>query len=134
MAGRKHKTIRTDRARSAFLRIFSETCNVSEACRAAKIGRSAAYAWRNDDPDFAAAWADAEETAVDKLEKAAWVRATADKSDRMLEILLKAHRPEKYVDRVQHSTRDGKPLTVIELVAPPLPQSGKIDIHLGEPE
>lgn len=95
------KTIRTDRARAAFLRVFSETCNVSEACRAAKIGRSAAYQWRNDDPEFAKDWDEAEETAIDKLEKCAWDRATVDKSDRMLEILLKAHRSEKYVERTK---------------------------------
>jgi hypothetical protein len=95
------KTIRTDRARTAFISRFSETCNVSEACRAANISRCAAYAWRKDDPEFAAEWDDAEQTAIDKLEQVAWERATDDKSDRMLEILLKAHRPEKYVDRVR---------------------------------
>lgn len=97
------KTIRTVRARAAFLAVFSETCNVSEACRAANIGRSAAYEWRNDDPGFAAAWDEAEQVAVDKLEKVAWSRATKEDggSDRMLEILLKAHRPEKFIER-QH--------------------------------
>lgn len=95
----KRKTIRTDRARAAFLAVFSETCNVSEACRAANIGRSAAYAWRNDDAEFAADWDDAEQTAVDALEKVAWERAKSGKSDRMLEILLKAHRPDKFVER-----------------------------------
>jgi hypothetical protein len=93
------KTIRTDRARTAFLEVFSTTCNVSAACRAANIGRSAAYAWRNDDADFAAAWDEAEQMAIDSLEEEAWTRAKVDKSDRMLEILLKAHRPEKYVER-----------------------------------
>lgn len=98
-------TIRTDRARKAFLQAFSETCNVSEACRRANIGRRAAYDWREADPSFAAEWDEAEQEAVDMLEKAAWERATTDKSDRMLEILLKAHRPEKYVERskVDHS-------------------------------
>ena len=93
------KTIRTNRARASFLRVFSETCNVSEACRAANIGRSAAYAWRNDDPAFAAEWDEAEQIAVDKLELVARQRATDGGSDRMLEILLKAHRPDKYVER-----------------------------------
>jgi len=95
------KTIRTDRARAAFLAVLAEHCNVSEACRAARISRSAAYEWRNDDPAFAAAWDDAEQTAADTLEKVAWDRATAKKgwSDRMLEILLKAHRPEKFVEK-----------------------------------
>mgnify|MGYP000151930721 CR=1 FL=1 len=54
------KTIRTDRAREAFISTLTSTCNVSAACRAAKIGRSAAYAWRKEDEGFAASWADAE--------------------------------------------------------------------------
>lgn len=109
------RTIRTDRARTAFLEVFSETCNVSEACRAADIGRASAYEWRDEDESFAKAWAEAEETAIDKLEKAAWDRATTDKSDRMLEILLKAHRPEKYVERskVEHGGADGAPINVV---------------------
>lgn len=93
------KTIRTDRAREAFLAKLAESCNVALSCRAAGIGRSAAYAWRNDDPDFAAAWEEAEQTAADALEQEAWERATVDKSDRMLEILLKAHRPDKFVEK-----------------------------------
>lgn len=77
---------------------MSETCNVSEAARAAGIGRTAAYDWRNSDKEFAAAWDEAEQIAVDGLEKVAWERAKGT-SDRLLEILLKAHRSEKYVER-----------------------------------
>lgn len=106
------RTIRTNRARKAFIQRLSETCNVSEAARCARISRTAAYEWREDDPGFAAAWKDAEEQAADALELEAWNRATTDKSDRMLEILLKAHRPEKFVDRLrtEHTGRDGGPI------------------------
>lgn len=116
------RTSRTDRAREIFLATLAETCNVSEAARQAGIGRTCAYEWRNDDPAFAAAWDSAEQEAVDKLEREAWRRAVegTDKpvtfqgmitatykeySDRMLEILLKGHRPEKYAERskVEHS-------------------------------
>jgi hypothetical protein len=93
-------TIRTDRARRAFLAMLAEECNVSEACRAANIGRTSVYAWKADDPVFAAQWAEAEEEAADKLEKVAWERAKSGQSDRMLEILLKAHRP-KYREKQQ---------------------------------
>lgn len=110
------RPVRTDRAREAFLTVLRETCNVSEAARAANIGRTVAYEWRADDPAFAAAWADAEQEAADKLEREAWRRGVegTDKpvtfqgvitatykeySDRMLEILLKAHRPEKFTER-----------------------------------
>ena len=108
---RSPKTIRTDRARETFLNVLEETCNVSEAARQAGIGRSSAYEWRNDDPSFAAAWDDAEQVAIDKLEQVARERAI-DSSDRMLEILLKAHRPEKYVDRyrTELTGKDGGPV------------------------
>jgi hypothetical protein len=92
------KTVRTDRAREAFLASIRMVPNVSAACRAAKISRNAAYMWRDEDETFAAAWADALEEAIEDLEQVAWERAK-DQSDRMMEILLKAHRPDKYVER-----------------------------------
>jgi hypothetical protein len=79
---------------------MAATCNVSESARSAAISRTTAYEWREVDPAFAKAWEDAEQQAADLLEKTAWDRATGpDKSDRMLEILLKAHRPNKFVEK-----------------------------------
>lgn len=112
------RSIRTVRARDRFISVLAEFCNVSEAARAAGISRTAAYDWRQDDPDFAALWDEAESVAVDKLEREAWRRAvegyeepvfylgeqkgTVRKySDRLIEILLKGHRPEKFVDRIK---------------------------------
>jgi len=108
----------TDRARGKFLTKLAETCNVSESARVAGIARRTVYEWREVDPAFAAAWAIAEEEAADKLEREAWRRGVegTDKpvvyqgeitdtykeySDRMLEILLKAHRPEKFAERTR---------------------------------
>lgn len=105
------RTVRTDRARAAFLRVLSESCNVSEAARAAKISRRSAYDWREADPEFAADWDEAEQIAADGLEQVAWDRAKIDKSDRMLEILLKAHRPEKFVDRIKAEHSGSVPVT-----------------------
>lgn len=118
----KGRTVRTDRAREKFLTALADTCNVSESARAAGFSRRAAYDWREADTEFAALWDDAEQEAADKLEREAWRRAVegTDKpivhkgevtgtykeySDRMLEILLKGHRGEKYADRskVEHS-------------------------------
>lgn len=87
------------RAQEKFLKVLRVSCNVTGACRAAKIGRRTAYDWREADPDFAAAWKDAEEEAADTLEQVAWKRATEGQSDRLMEILLKGHRPERYVDK-----------------------------------
>lgn len=105
------KTIRTARARAAFLAHFAEHGNVTAAAKAAGMSRNAAYCWRNDDPDFAADWDDAEQQAVDKLEQVARERAI-DSSDRMMEILLKAHRPEKYVERLRSETTSHVTVTI----------------------
>lgn len=94
------RTVRTDRAREVFLEQLRETCNVSHAARAARIGRSTAYEWREADSDFADAWDEAEVEAVDALELAARQRAI-EGSDKLMEILLKAHRPDKYTDRIK---------------------------------
>lgn len=126
------RAARTDRARDTFLAMLAETCNVSEAARAAGIGRQTAYDWRDDDQTFAAAWANAEQEAADKLEREAWRRAVegTDKpvtyqgeitatfkeySDRMLEILLKAHRPDKFVERTKSEVSGGVSITIAGL-------------------
>lgn len=96
------KTIRTDRARAKFIEHLAASCNVSAACRAANISRAAAYAWRAEDDAFSQEWADAEAEAIDNLEGVAYERAMTGQSDRMVEILLKGHRPERYVERRQH--------------------------------
>jgi hypothetical protein len=92
------KTVRTDRAREAFLAQLRHVPNVSAAARAAGMGRTAAYAWRDDDEEFASAWDEAVQESVDALEQVAWERAQTT-SDRLIEVLLKGHRPEKYTDR-----------------------------------
>lgn len=111
-----NRTKQTDRTRDAFLTVLRETCNVSAAARAAGIGRATAYEWRAD-AAFAMAWDEAEQEALDGLEGEAWRRGVEgidrpvthqgkitatykEYSDRMLELLLKAHRPEKYRERV----------------------------------
>lgn len=120
------RTVRTDRAREAFISTLRETCNVSESCRAANIGRRTAYDWRNDDETFRAAWEDAEEEAADKLEQVARQRAI-DGSDRMLEILLKAHRPEKFVERVrnEHIGKNGGPIQTEDVTTASLIEEAK---------
>ena len=60
---------KTKRNKERFLKAFDLNCAiVSPACRAAKVGRSAAYDWRRRDPVFAAAWYEIEEAQVDMVE------------------------------------------------------------------
>jgi hypothetical protein len=108
--------------REAFLGAFEYTKMVSEACRMVGISRQTAYMERQRNEEFAVAWADVEEKAVECLEAEAFRRAhdgttkmivSAGKdmgtekqySDSLLMFLLKAKRPERYLDRmaVAHS-------------------------------
>lgn len=124
-----NRTKLTDHAREQFIEVLRETCNVSEAARKIGVSRTCVYEHRDGDPGFKAAWLEAEAEAADKLEREAWRRGVegTDKpiayqgvitatykeySDRMLELLLKAHKPEKFKDRVanEHTGKDGGPI------------------------
>lgn len=122
------------RAREIFLKELRETANVSASARAAGVARRTVYVWRYADPEFAEAWADAELEAADTLEREAWRRAVegVDEpvfhlgqkcgqirrySDRMLEILLKGHKPEKFVERRILTGANGGPIETHELSA-----------------
>lgn len=88
-------------AQRRFLDELETTANVAGACRAARISRTIAYEWKAQDPAFAAAWQDALDAALDQLEQTAIERAHSG-SDQLLMFLLKAHRPEKYREVVNH--------------------------------
>jgi hypothetical protein len=129
------------RIRAAFLEALAETGNVSAA--AASVGRSRphAYRLRATDDGFAAGWAIALDAATDMLEAEARRRAlegvtepviragrvvmdeagqpltVRHYSDRLLELLLRAHRPEKFRDRPQPpSASPSPPLLTLEAV------------------
>ena len=88
----------------AFLAALSDTPNVSNAARLAGITRQAAYQARDADPAFKAAWDEAVATSVDDLEGRVHEATRVIDSPTALQaamFLLKAHRPEKYRDKVQ---------------------------------
>ncbi len=82
-----------------FLEVFRSTCNVRLSADAAGIDRDTAYRRRQRDPEFARLWAQAEQDGVDVLEAQARARALSG-SDPLLMFLLKAHRPDRYRERV----------------------------------
>lgn len=98
---------------SAFLHVLSETCNVGKAAGAIGVSRMTVYRWREDDPEFAAAWDAAKRVGVTALEDEAHRRAfdgvdepvfykgdecgsVRKYSDTLAIFLLKAHDPDKY--------------------------------------
>lgn len=110
-----------------FLEHLRSSCNVSGSCRAVGISHSAAYALRDKDADFAAAWDDALEQAYDELEAEARRRAfegvdepvfyqgiecgTVRKySDGLAQFLLKGYRRRKFGDKTEITGKDGEAL------------------------
>lgn len=120
------------RKRALFLRVLGETGNVTEACRRAKVGRTQVYAWRESDVEFRKAWGDAEEVAMDAVEaeirrrglegfdettiekdgkgKTITTKRVRRYSDRLLEVLARAHRPAFRESRVEVSGPGGGPV------------------------
>jgi hypothetical protein len=104
-----------------FLKALADTAIVRVACSSAGIERSYAYKSRAKDKEFAAAWDLALEDAADAMEAEALRRATrgvkrekpifykgvqigseivTEYSDGLLTLLMKAHRPHKFRERV----------------------------------
>lgn len=82
---------------NAFIEELRASGNVSRAAKAAGVSRQAAYEYRNNHPEFAAAWDDALQEGVDKLEELAFKLAhMKETSPSLLMFLLKAHRPSVY--------------------------------------
>lgn len=108
----KVRRTRTRNWKPDFLQALETTGTVVQACRAAGIDRRTAYRARQADETFALAWADVDEKVTETLERVALQRAV-EGSDRLIEFLLKARRPEKYREntvKVEHSGRIGHDL------------------------
>jgi hypothetical protein len=110
---------RTAKKREAFLAALEKTANVSRACQTARIPRRSVYDWREADEEFAKAWEEALERGTDALEDEAIRRAhqgvlkpvyqggkkvgtIREYSDTLLIFMLKARRPEKFKERIEH--------------------------------
>lgn len=140
----KKKAAKRERRRSQpdwaprFLAALSRG-NIKAACLAAGVGRQTVYDRRDSDPAFAQAMSDALEDAIDDLEAEAWRRAVdgleqkkfhkgdplidpgtgeqyteREYSDSLMQLLLKAHRPEKYRDKYEVRHAGGVQLQLVE--------------------
>lgn len=127
----------------AFLAAYAELGTVTHAAQAAGVNRRIVYEW-TDDPAFADAYEDAKTAFADLLEREARRRAVdgveeyvlhhgrflvdpetgkylkrRTYSDRLMELMLKAKRPDEYKERTstELSGPDGAPLSVHSRVA-----------------
>lgn len=113
---RPQRISRNPKSRLAYQRRMLEALargiSPTSAARAAGLGRSTAYLWRQSDPDFAAKWDEAVAEGIDLLEEEARRRAVdgvnkrpiyhrgvqvgeiAQYSDKLLIFLLERRRPE----------------------------------------
>jgi hypothetical protein len=114
-----NRTIRTLQNRTTFLDVLQASGNITRTAESLGVGRSALYDWRDDDPEFAAAWDHAIKRGLDGLEDVAIERARQG-SDLLLIFLLKAHRPDKYrevrtLDITQRMSLDFRNMTADEI-------------------
>ena len=112
-------TFQGERNKAAFLAAFAECGNIRESAEVAGIGRRTHYTWLETDVDYAAAFAEAQENAVEALEAEArrravegveepvgWYKGVAGGSvrrysDNLLMFLLKGLQPDKYRERFE---------------------------------
>ena len=69
------KSRRPSVKRAAFLAAYARTGNISTASRLANVARSRHYEWMKE-PEYAAAFAEAREEAIETLEEQVWKSAT----------------------------------------------------------
>jgi AcrR family transcriptional regulator len=81
-----------------FLKTLANGSTVEGAARQAGVHRATAWRHRKTDKDFAELWDQALESGCDMLEEIALKRASQH-SDMLLMFLLKARRPDKFMDR-----------------------------------
>ena len=108
--GRSKNDISAGEWKQTFLGALRGAGIVQAACHAAGITRKVAYEWRKTDQAFAADWVEALDEAADALVAIARKRAL-NGSDRLLEFLLTAMRPNEYGRRrIEATGRDGGPM------------------------
>lgn len=118
---------RADEWRPVFLQMLRNSGNVRAAATAAGVTRQTVYVHKRRSKEFAEAWEEAMEDAVDALEAVAIDRARKQ-SDTLLIFLLKAHRPGKYREtiRTQHTGANDEPVAFTLNIGQP-GQPGKLD-------
>jgi hypothetical protein len=109
---RKHKKhvartpVAVAKYKACFLKQLALGCSPGVAARNLKIARSTAYGWKKEDREFDAAWVDAVELALDRLEKQLYDSAMNGNSS-AAQFILKHRRREVY-GNVDHRPQQSK--------------------------
>jgi len=107
---------RDEQAKTAYLKGLTSDGTVSAGIRRAKVGMATLLRWRETDLAFSAREHAAREVMIDSLESEAYRRGvtgvqrpvyqagalvgyTVEKSDLLLQLLLRANRPERYREK-----------------------------------
>lgn len=130
--GKAHGQKDTPELRAKFLDLMRKGKLPSVAAAECGLGRRTVFTWREDDVEFAKAWADAVETGIDILEQEARRRAEVgclkpvfqggvqvgqmrEYSDTLMSLLLKGRRRDIFnVERHEHTGADGAPIDVVQ--------------------
>jgi hypothetical protein len=91
--------------RPRFLEAFAQQGTIAMAARAAGVHRDTVYAERARNPEFAAELERADFDVGDRLESKA-IEEALNGNDRLLALLLKARRPERYGDKLRQDQID----------------------------
>ena len=89
---------KSDRQKKRFIDALTTHGTVRHAAQAAGVSRNTVYRWRQEDFDFAEAWYEAHENAVDAVESVMYQQAVGGNTLAGI-FYLKAHRPI-YRDRL----------------------------------
>ncbi|MGN7918370.1 hypothetical protein [Lysobacter sp. 22409] len=108
-----------DKAKERFLEVLEDSCCVKDAAAAAGVSRTTAYSERKQDLGFAQEWGAAVQRALDDLLGEAHRRATKEKSDRLLEVLLKFRYGDQMADRLAVKVEQSTGLDPATLLAMP---------------
>jgi len=96
----KGKVARNPEWQSVFLELFGMSMNVVLSAKGAGVDRTTIYRERQRNPNFAAAYEDARQEAIERLEAEAYKRAQ-NVSDTLLIFLLKSHKPDIYREQYE---------------------------------
>lgn len=129
MAKRRFRKIRHHK-KLAFLKAYARLGTITHAAEAAGINRDTHSDWLRKDPDYAEAFEEAKAAFAERLEHEAIRRAVEGYeepvfqggelvgtrlrySDRLMELLLKGHLPDKYRERQEIRISGGDPIRVV---------------------